>query len=193
MSSGCYPHQKHRAPFSEEWCKNIGLSRKGKPFSGKRYSWEGKHHSEESKRKMSQIAKEEGRRPPGFLGKTLSEGHRKHLSDSHKGKNGKDASNWQGGLTPVNTRIRNSDQFKKWRKAVLERDNYTCQQCDKRGGELNPHHIKSFADFPELRFEVSNGITLCVYCHKLTFKGRSKNYDVEAQRISAFLEPLLRK
>jgi hypothetical protein len=55
-----------------------------------------------------------------------------------------------------------------WRKAVFERDDYTCQKCGVRGGRLNAHHIKSYVLFPELRMDVSNGETLCVDCHKKT-------------------------
>ena len=65
------------------------------------------------------------------------------------------------------TAIRNSVQYSLWRKAVYERDHYTCQNCGKVGGRLNAHHIKSFARYPDLRLDVSNGITLCEKCHKL--------------------------
>lgn len=48
---------------------------------------------------------------------------------------------------------------------LFKRDNYTCQHCNKKGGELNAHHIKTFAKFPELRFDVNNGLTLCKNYH----------------------------
>jgi hypothetical protein len=74
--------------------------------------------------------------------------------------------NWKGGVTEENHKERNSDQYKQWRKDVFERDHYTCQKCgDKKGGNLLPHHIKSFAEYPKLRYEVSNGITFCEKCH----------------------------
>lgn len=76
--------------------------------------------------------------------------------------------NWKGGITPENQKIRHSDEYKKWRKAVFERDDYTCQICGARGGKLNADHIKPFAKFPSLRFEVTNGRTLCVICHRTT-------------------------
>ena len=76
--------------------------------------------------------------------------------------------NWKGGITPKSFQIRNSKEYKLWRKAVFERDNWTCIWCGIRGVELHADHIKPFALFPELRFSIDNGRTLCVPCHKKT-------------------------
>lgn len=65
-------------------------------------------------------------------------------------------------------KIRQSWAYKLWRKAVFERDDFTCVECGVRGGVLNADHIKPFALYPELRLEVSNGRTLCVNCHLKT-------------------------
>lgn len=73
--------------------------------------------------------------------------------------------NWKGGKTPENQRERNSAAYAAWRKAVFVRDEFTCQICGQVGGNLNAHHIKPFADFPDLRFNVKNGVTLCKHCH----------------------------
>ena len=64
-------------------------------------------------------------------------------------------------------RDRSDPDYKKWRNKVFQRDNYTCQKCKVFGVKLNAHHIKEWAVYPELRFEIDNGITLCEDCHKV--------------------------
>jgi hypothetical protein len=82
---------------------------------------------------------------------------------------------WKGGLANPNEKIRTSSEYKLWRKAVFTRDNYTCVWCgDKKGGNLCADHIKPFSLFPELRFAIDNGRTLCVPCHKTTDTWGSK-------------------
>lgn len=72
--------------------------------------------------------------------------------------------NWRGGVTPLNMVVRKSLETELWRKFILNRDDYTCQICGQRGGELRANHIRRFADYPDLRFERSNGITICCDC-----------------------------
>lgn len=72
------------------------------------------------------------------------------------------------GLSTENEKLRQSPRYKEWRTRVFERDNYTCQECKTRGGFLNADHIKPFAFFPDLRFDVDNGRTLCAPCHRQT-------------------------
>lgn len=75
---------------------------------------------------------------------------------------------WTGKRAPwerTNQDIRNSKQYADWRTSVFKRDLYTCQHCKQVGGELNAHHIKPFAKYKELRFEITNGLTLCKPCH----------------------------
>jgi 5-methylcytosine-specific restriction endonuclease McrA len=69
-----------------------------------------------------------------------------------------------------------SQGYKRWRYDVFLRDHFTCQECgDSRGGNLVAHHIKPFAEYPDLRFEVSNGLTLCEVCHAKKHKKGQNN------------------
>lgn len=63
-------------------------------------------------------------------------------------------------------RDRCTKEYADWRIGVFERDNYACQKCGKLGGTLNAHHIKKYSEFPELRYVLDNGITLCESCHR---------------------------
>lgn len=74
--------------------------------------------------------------------------------------------NWRGGATPENQRDRNSIEYRKWRSAVFRRDDYTCLHCGERGGRLNAHHKKPWSTFKTLRYDISNGVTLCEKCHR---------------------------
>lgn len=81
---------------------------------------------------------------------------------------GEQSPNWRGGRTSLVQKLRMSHEYKEWRIAVFKRDDYTCVLCGQHGGELQADHIKPFASYPELRFEITNGRTLCVPCHRAT-------------------------
>lgn len=100
------------------------------------------------------------------------------LASSPNVRRGKMSNFWKGGVTEINKAIRSSYKYKKWRREVFTRDDYTCQLCKVRGVYLHADHIKPFAYFPELRFAIENGRTLCVPCHKATdtYMGRAKKH-----------------
>lgn len=60
---------------------------------------------------------------------------------------------------------RNLTEAKRWRKAVYIRDSFTCVACGRHGGDLNAHHLDAYDTFPDKRFSVENGVTLCPACH----------------------------
>lgn len=170
-------HSLRGKPKSDEHRAKLSVSATGRPGV-----WLGRKMSEVSRKKMS-AAK---------AGKKLSPEHKAKIAAKMKGQphpsihhkqsietrikkslaqRGRLGSNWKGGVSQANRIARSSIEFKEWRAAVFARDCFTCQHCSAHTGsgrrvELHPHHIKSFALFPGLRFEVSNGLTLCKACHK---------------------------
>jgi len=149
---------------SEETKRKIRLGNKGKVLS--------KETREKIKNNNSKY----------WLGKNRSEDTIIKIRNANIGRTGEKSANWKGGITPINSKIRNSEQYEQWRKSVFERDNFTCQNCGKTSGNgtavyLEAHHIKTFSLYPELRFEPSNGLTLCEECHNLTKKGRPYGFE----------------
>lgn len=71
---------------------------------------------------------------------------------------------------------RRTAQYVAWRKAVYARDNATCQRCGKKECYVNAHHIRPWALFPADRFDVDNGVTLCVKCHKAVHKCKASKF-----------------
>ena len=57
--------------------------------------------------------------------------------------------------------------YKEWRRKVLRRDSYKCQMpgCNRRGKRMQVHHIQKWSSASSLRYDASNGITLCWDCH----------------------------
>ena len=86
--------------------------------------------------------------------------------------------------------IRCSLEYKFWRDAVLERDNYTCQKCMSRKCKFNVHHILNFAEHEELRVDSDNGITFCVECHKDFHKKYGYKNNTREQ-LNEYLDELL--
>lgn len=135
----------------------------------------GSKRGSEARQKMSEWQRGEKN---NNWGKEFSFEHRKKIGLAHTGEK---SALWRGGKTSKNRTIRNSMEYKDWRKKVFERDNYTCVLCKAKNGEgkavvLNADHIKQFAYHPELRSDIANGRTLCVGCHRKTdtFKKKIK-------------------
>jgi len=119
----------------------------------------GKVQSAETRLKLSVIQRGQKRKPcPPEIRKKISEAQRG--PKSHK---------WKGGISSTNELIRKSVEYKLWREAVFKRDSWTCIWGGKaHGSKLVADHIKPFAKYPELRFAIDNGRTLCEGCHKTT-------------------------
>lgn len=172
------------------WVKGNGGATKGRPATGKqmeglRAGWS----REREPLSPEHLAKlQAGRTPPtpeqreavgartrDWWATATDEAKAEHAAKSGAARRGRPGlrgplnPNWRGGR---NKTERKQDmarlEYKAWRKAVFDRDDYTCQLCGVRGGELHADHIKPYATFPSLRYELSNGRTLCAPCHRAT-------------------------
>jgi len=145
--------------------------------------------SEETKRKMSIINKHpnSGQFVKGQK-QFRSDEHNRKIGLAHLGKpkifnRGIGNVNWRNGITQLCEKIRKYDKYKTWRDSVYIRDRFTCLNCSKIGGDLHAHHFTPFSDMlanfnittleqamdcKEL-WDVDNGITLCISCHRTTF------------------------
>lgn len=145
--------------------KNLTFNRPNRAYCSKscRITWEnrnlGRGWNDKRRAMQIDIAKER------FLGKKHSVERRMATRERNLGSR---SHFWKGGSTSDGKRVRSSLPYKLWREAVFTRDNFTCQMCWQRGGMLHADHIKPFAYFQHLRFDVSNGRTLCVACHRKT-------------------------
>ncbi len=101
---------------------------------------------------------------------------------------------WKGGVTPARLRIRECSKYKDWRQTILLRDDFTCHKCKQYGGKLQVHHRKkSFSKLlQEVRYnlplldlfegaliytpfwDIKNGITMCIKCHKKLHRKKVK-------------------
>lgn len=91
---------------------------------------------------------------------------------------------WNKGINPNLSEdriIRGSIEMKLWKDAVFARDNWTCQKTGIRGIKFNCHHICNFADYPELRTSIENGITLSEKSHREFHKIYGKKNNTREQ------------
>lgn len=184
MPTGVYDRAtcKQRGPYPESAKEKIRLANTGRKAS------------EETKLKQSlaikgtkKTAEDRAGISQRMMGNKHGLGHR-HTEETKavfraKARRGPDSNFWKGGKTDEAKIIRSSSEYRLWRQAVYECDDYTCQICGQRGGRLQPDHIKRFSDYPELRLDVNNGRTLCEDCHKQTPNyGRRREQTPENDR-----------
>lgn len=75
---------------------------------------------------------------------------------------------------------RNSDAYRAWRNRVFNRDNFRCVKCGNRGN-IQAHHPKPWATHPKERLALSNGITLCEYCHSRIHPWMRQLYEAKSR------------
>jgi 5-methylcytosine-specific restriction endonuclease McrA len=118
--------------------------------------------TKEENLKISVSLKEHYKNTPSKMkGRKLSDDTKLKMSLTRRGK---DNPQWKGGITTITRGIRRSPEYYQWRKDVISRDK-CCRDCGSIL-HLNAHHIKEILYYPELIFDVTNGLTLCEDCHK---------------------------
>ena len=65
--------------------------------------------------------------------------------------------------------------LRRWRASVVDRDK-TCVMCDD-DRNLEAHHCRPKSMFPELAYDVANGVLLCYRCHRVIVHG-SNTWDL---------------
>lgn len=166
MPKGIYQHKA----TSEKTREKMSASHKLNPT---RY-WLGKHRSNETKIKIGKFNK----------GKIVSNEQKRKISKSLSGDK---CYNWKGGISSESEIIRKGIEFRLWREAVFARDNWTCQKYHIKGRKLHPHHIQNFAQYPELRFAIDNGITFSDRAHYEFHKKYGYKNNTQEQ-LNAFLK-----
>ncbi len=169
---------RKRGPHSEETKQKIreaNIGQKRSPETIAKLKKAKEHVSQETRDKMRQAR----------LGIKVSEETKAKMSKAHtgvhktkgyklseetklkmRGRTGPKSPRWKGGVTPENKLLRRCTEYKLWRTAVFERDNYTCQECGVHGVTLNAHHLLPFSTHKHLVTAIDNGQTLCDDCHR---------------------------
>lgn len=156
-------------------------------------SRKGFRHTEETKLKVSgsNSAMWKGGRPKCACGKQLSDYKCKHCVKCNNelklnAKFGEKNWRWRGGISSEHDKLRQSLEIKRWKKECKKRDNYTCQKDLSTRDNIVVHHIESFANFPELRTDVNNGIILSREAH-LNFHKKFGYHNNTMEQLSRFL------
>ena len=98
-----------------------------------------------------------------FKGGKHTEEAKKKISISHMGEKN---FHWNPNREAVKKNERNDGAYLQWAKEVKKRDQGVCRlQNENCMGYKVVHHILRWADYPEERYNINNGITLCQYHH----------------------------
>lgn len=106
--------------------------------------------------------------------------------------NGENSPSWNQNLTEEERNLRNnqSSKVKKWAYDIYKKDSFICQLCNKRGGNLNAHHLNAWNSHPDERFGIDNGVTLCTKCHT-SFHKEYGYGDNTKEQFNDFIESVL--
>jgi len=158
------------------WNKGI------KQWANKIHPRIGKHHTEATK---ILIGTKAHNRISKIKGRKFTKEHINNMVKSRIEKGtfaGCKNPNWKGGITKLEIQIRETKDYENWRNLIFKRDEYKCKKCGLNKNKLNVHHKISFKEIilknniktvkeaincKEL-WDINNGETLCLECHKET-------------------------
>lgn len=158
--------QKHKKTiFCSQICANRWKAKNGKSGFFKGHPGYVKDYS--FRKPMTQEVKDKISRANTNNPKLLK--HLRELNEKYRGSN---HWSWKGGITKWNRAERQTKKYDLWRKAVYARDHYNCRKCGVKckSETIIAHHKKPWKTYVELRYKVSNGITVCRKCHKKIHK-----------------------
>lgn len=183
----------HRQGHSLESRAKMSLSRIGRKHSEetkKKISLAhiGMKYSAETIEKLRIVGKNRKFSPETRLKMSMAKKAYKFTETHRKNMGGENSPRWKGGITPISHQLRSCYKYNHWRSSVFIRDNFTCQECGQKSvGNLEAHHKKPFYKLIEEAknylplfsvfeaamsysnmWDIDNGVTLCVSCHKKT-------------------------
>jgi len=151
--------------YGDEWKRKI--SENHADVSGENNPMWGRKRSQKLKDAVSQANK--GRVHTNYVKPMLGKKHTPETIEKMRlAQLGPKSNNWQGGKTHKHKLMRSTSRYRSWRTAVYERDDYTCVTCGVKGGRINADHIEPLSKNEEKAYDLDNGRTLCVECHKNT-------------------------
>lgn len=146
---------KNNPMFGKIHSKEV-RTKMGASLTDKNNHFYGKKHSKKAKMKMS--ISTSGENNPMF--------GKHHTKETLMKMRGENNPNWNPNLTDEEREIkRNTLEYNTWVRAVKETNNFTCVKCNTCEGELISHHLFAYWKYPEARFIIGNGVTLCKSCY----------------------------
>lgn len=100
---------------------------------------------------------------------------------------GENNPNWKGGGQSERHFAMGRVEYFNWRRSVFRRDGFKCmnKKCITGSKQFHAHHILSWKDHPDKRYEITNGITVCVPCHKMIHSERCCEVDLDLSGLLA--------
>ena len=151
-------------------CLNDEVRRSGNNRRGKTISNEARENIRRASRARSHLVPRPTAAIQSNIGRSRSEKTKRKIS-AKNGARGTSHNFYKDGKSRERMAERQyvsqTIEYKLWRAAVFNRDRWICQECGSNK-RLNADHIKPWADYPELRYDVDNGRTLCWECHRKT-------------------------